>query len=115
MNKNFKSVPVRVEDYEKALFLAMRLNKPISTVMGEIIQPIFQVCMNYKTLNLDYQISILSSTVTIIAHGQSVFFIGSCSDPTEIEKRLGEHEHVARVENEHVGNIKIGVKKRSRK
>jgi hypothetical protein len=90
MNKNFKSIPVRVEDYEKALFLAMRLNKPISKVMGEIIQPIFQVCMSYKTLNLEYSISILSSSVTITAHGQNVFYVGELKSESELEKRLGK-------------------------
>lgn len=94
MNPKYKSVPIKIDDYEKALFLAMRLNKPISAFLGELIRPVFQVCLSYKTLNLEYEISILSSTVTISAYGQNTFYVGELKDEQEIKKHLGQGQKV---------------------
>lgn len=92
MNSDFTSIPVHKDTYEKALFLARKSNKPISTVMDELLSSVFQIAMNFETLSLTYELSILSSTCTVKAEGKSTFFIGSCPNEKELEKRLGKRE-----------------------
>lgn len=90
MNKKFKTLTIHRDCYEKVLFLATRSKQPISTVLDELISNVFQVSMSFETLSLTYELSILSSTCTVKANGKSTFFIGSVSDETEIQKRLGK-------------------------
>ncbi|MCJ7633435.1 hypothetical protein MUP77_13740 [Candidatus Bathyarchaeota archaeon] len=93
MNKNFKNITVHKSTYDMAHYLAKVTGKSMSSILDELVSNVFQVGMNFKTLNLEYEISILNNTITIHATGKSTFTIGSISeeewnDPEKLRKNF---------------------------
>jgi hypothetical protein len=85
--KKRQPIQADLETRDKLKYIAQAKNQSMTASLKELIDFYFQVAMNFDQLNTEFEISILSSTLTIRCSGKSRFYIGN-SPPPEPEQKV---------------------------
>jgi hypothetical protein len=87
-----KQCPIQMfrETYDKLAYMAKSQGKSMAVFERELIDNLFQIMACFKTCNVEYEISVLNSTITIRVTGNSRISLGLQGLPEGMEKQIRE-------------------------
>jgi hypothetical protein len=100
--KGFNPLRLHADAVEKLDYICHVTGKTKVAQFDELINPVYQVLVNFKNANLEFETSMLQNTVLITASGRSRVINGSF----EISKDADKAEANMRLKNQLEAQIK---------
>lgn len=92
MKNRRNGCPIKIspETYDKISFLSTRKSQTRTAFIKEIVDALFQLGSLYPSgMNIEYQVSLMDSSILVKFSGKSCLQIGICSEE-ELEKKRKE-------------------------
>ena len=108
MVKSFKTIKIDEETYEQLKLISKRLNKPSSRVLGEIMEKLHEIAIEFdEGCNLSFESRVSTGILVIQTLGRNKLLTGAFLCPTQatdstIEQRINKEVEAKFKETENV-------------